>query len=516
MTSSSACARAPSLLRLLRGGLASFRDPSSSSLPELESVLFVAGGTKRSKPPNIRAACMLQNQAKQGTRKCSSGTASGGKLSIDMIQSMRSIDLPEKKDRHHEPSDDPAAAGPTQQPKIPDDVEKIVEVPATPPATDFAPKRRLSESGTTMTTSSSCGHLTSLGGDGSGGAGTDAPALPAAPESPRPVVKRSNSLGHLTTFLLGRGDDDENNDIESSGNSDQQKHATTGLLQKLGLRRNTMEHHQTAISGDVLDMSGRGGDVNAMPPPAPSRKIKAAAKFHHRCTMEDSIHVQKRHNTVLDDEKHEENPHLKDYLKPKQFVHISKRESQDNLLHLETQYLRPKFKPMVVAEEESSDEENENDDLLPSASPVSDVDVDADTAASTDADEMDVERTEVHDEPVTAVAHKEFDPNEPLRSCVKKAWGQDTEARKPKKNVDFHEVTVREYGITLGGTYIAFCIHPFDIIPWALIECFCKDLRTGPHDLLGFYHVPQPRIIHRSSQRIVRPSYHIVLGLSRV
>lgn len=321
-----------------------------------------------------------------------------------------------------------------------------------------------------MTTSGSYNHLISLEGSGSGEEGIShaqsadaevavAPPAPAGADSSspaRPVAKRANSLGHLAT------------DLDSTDNSDQPKQMTTtrGLLQKLGsLRRHTMQHHRSNSAGDV-DVSGRGGDMNttrptskpSVPAPTANRKPKAVpARFHHRCTMEDSIHVQIRHNQVLDDEEHEENPHLQDYLKPKQFVHMSKRESQDNLLHLETQYLRPKVKPMVVAEEESSDEENENenDDPLPSASAAANV-VDADVAAGTaaDADEVSVERTEVHDEPITAVAHKKCDPNEPLRSCMKKAWGQDTEPRKPKRNVIFHEVTVRDYGITLGGTFL--------------------------------------------------------------
>ena len=389
-----------------------------------------------------------------------------------MIETIKSIDPLEKKVSHrfvhqqeHEPN--PAAEIPV--------VDEIVKASAAPPASYFvasaaAAKRRLSESGTTMTTSGSYNHLISLEGSGSGEEGETgtgiahaqsadaeaavAPAPAAAGPSSRPVAKRANSLGHLAT------------DIDSSGNSDQgdqqkQAAATKGLFEKLGFRRDTMQHHRSNSAGDVLDVSGRGGDTNAnMPTPTPTAAPTAnrkPARFHHRCTMEDSIHVQIRHNQVLDDEEHEENPHLQDYLKPKQFVHMSKRESQDNLLHLETQYLRPKVKPMVVAEEESSDEENENenDDPLPSASAAANV-IDADVAAgiAADADEVSVERTEVHDEPITAVAHKKFDPNEPLRSCMKKAWGQDTEPRKPKRNVIFHEVTVRDYGITLGGTFL--------------------------------------------------------------
>lgn len=373
-----------------------------------------------------------------------------------MIETIRSIDPLEKKEsqrfvhqQEHEPN--PAAEIPV--------VDEIVKAPAAPPASYFvaaaAAKRRLSESGTTMTTSGSYNHLIALEGSGSGEEGetstgiahaqsAEAPAAAAesSTSTPRPAAKRSNSLGQLAT------------DFVSSDNSDQHKHATTtkGLFEKLGFRRHTMQHHRSNSAGDVLDVSGRGGDTNAnRPTPTPTAAPTAnrkPARFHHRCTMEDSIHVQIRHNQALDDEEHEENPHLQDYLKPKQFVHMSKRESQDNLLHLEKQYLRPKVKPMVVAEEESSDEENEDDEPVPSASPVASV-VDADAAA--DADEVSVERTEVHDEPVTAVAHKKYDPNEPLRSCMKKAWGQDTEPRKPKKNVFFHEVTVRDYGITLGG-----------------------------------------------------------------
>lgn len=310
-------------------------------------------------------------------------------------------------------------------------------------------KRRLSESGTTMTTST---------GSGSGDEGDSMEIAPSAATDPsRPVTKRSNSLGHSSTFLLdGSAGDDENNavpqttstDVESSGD-DQPTRAEApapGLLQKLGLRRSNS-------ASDILDVGGRG-DTNATAVPTAALKFKAApTRFHYRCTMQDSVHVQIRHQKVLDDEKHEENPHLQDYLKPKK-CHMSTRESQNNLLHLETQYLRPKSsRPVVVAVEESSDDEIENDDPTPKVS--RDV-IDADAAAgiATGADEIDVERTEVHDEPIRAVAPKKFDPNEPLRSCMKKAWGQDTEPRKPKKNVIFHEVTVRDYRITLGGKLI--------------------------------------------------------------
>lgn len=390
-----------------------------------------------------------------------------------MIETITSIDpLDKESHRYQQEPNNPAADFDPKKclkEKIPV-LDGIVKVPAAPPASCFgaAPKRRLSESGTTMTTSGSYNHLTSLEGSGCGEEGVShaqsadsgvaaAPAPAGADSSSaRPVAKRANSLGHLA-----------NDGIYSSDISDQPKQTTTtkGLFEKLGLRRHTMQHHRPISASDVLDVSGREGDMNIRPTPttpAPTGILKAKAapaRFHHRCTMEDSIHVQIRHKQVLDDEEHEENPHLQDYLKPKQFVHMSKRESQDNLLHLETQYLRPKVKPMVVAEEESSDEENENenDDPLPSASAaanVVDADVAAGTAAAADADAVSVERTEVHDEPITAVAHKKHDPNEPLRSCMKKAWGQDTEPRKPKRNVNFHEVTVRDYGITLGGTFL--------------------------------------------------------------
>ena len=55
-------------------------------------------------------------------------------------------------------------------------------------------KRRLSESGTTMTTST---------GSGSGDEGDSMEIAPSAAAGPsRPVIKRSNSLGHSSTFLL--------------------------------------------------------------------------------------------------------------------------------------------------------------------------------------------------------------------------------------------------------------------------------------------------------------------------
>ena len=328
-------------------------------------------------------------------------------------------------------------------------------------------KRRLSESGTTMTTSgTSAPDLASLGGTGSG-SGDEGDSMEIAPSSAaagpsHPIIKRSNSLGHSSTFLLG---DDENavpqttsTDVESSDDEQQTRAGAPGLLQKLGLRRSNS-------ASDILDVGGRG-DVNTTAVPAAALKFKATpTRFHHRCTMQDSVHVQIRHQKVLDDEKHEENPHLQDYLKPKKIL-ISTRESQNNLLHLETQYLRPKSssRPVVVAEEESSDDETENDDLTPKVSQDV-IDTGAAAGIAANVDEIDVERTEVHDEPIRAVAQKKVDPNEPLRSCMKKAWGQDTEPRKPKKNVIFHEVTVRDYRITLGGKLMMACfIHLISVL----------------------------------------------------
>ena len=339
-------------------------------------------------------------------------------------------------------------------------------------------KRRLGESGTTMTTSgTSAPDLASLGGTGSGSGdeGDSMEIAPSAAAGPsRPVIKRSNSLGHSSTFLIA-GDDENavpqttSTDVESSDDEQQTRAGAPGLLQKLGLRRSNS-------ASDILDVGGRG-DVNTTAVPAAALKFKATpTRFHHRCTMQDSVHVQIRHQKVLDDEKHEENPHLQDYLKPKK-IHMSTRESQNNLLHLETQYLRPKSsRPVVVAEEESSDDETENDDLTPKVSQDV-IDTGAAAGIAANVDEIDVERTEVHDEPIRAVAQKKVDPNEPLRSCMKKAWGQDTEPRKPKKNVIFHEVTVRDYRITLGGKLMMACfIHMIS----ALVLHFAQPLIEFP------------------------------------
>ena len=93
-------------------------------------------------------------------------------------------------------------------------------------------KRRLSGSGTTMTTGGSCGYLASLGGSGSGSGdeGDSMEISPSAATGPsRPVIKRSSSLGHSSTFLIdGSAGDDENavpqttsTDVESSDDEQQ-------------------------------------------------------------------------------------------------------------------------------------------------------------------------------------------------------------------------------------------------------------------------------------------------------
>jgi hypothetical protein len=52
------------------------------------------------------------------------------------------------------------------------------------------------------------------------------------------------------------------------------------------------------------------------------RKTRATETFHYHRTIKDTVSVQKRHNYVNDDEEHEENPHLEDFLVPHHTVHI--------------------------------------------------------------------------------------------------------------------------------------------------------------------------------------------------
>jgi hypothetical protein len=51
-------------------------------------------------------------------------------------------------------------------------------------------------------------------------------------------------------------------------------------------------------------------------------KTHAPETFHYHRTIKDTVSVQKRHNYVNDDEEHEENPHLEDFLVPHHTVHI--------------------------------------------------------------------------------------------------------------------------------------------------------------------------------------------------
>jgi hypothetical protein len=50
--------------------------------------------------------------------------------------------------------------------------------------------------------------------------------------------------------------------------------------------------------------------------------IKTPETFHFRRQILDTVSVQKKHNYVNDDEKHEENPHLEDFLVPHHTVHV--------------------------------------------------------------------------------------------------------------------------------------------------------------------------------------------------
>jgi hypothetical protein len=52
----------------------------------------------------------------------------------------------------------------------------------------------------------------------------------------------------------------------------------------------------------------------------------APETFRYHRTFKDTVSVQKRHNYVNDDEVHEENPHLEDFLVPHHSVHIDPRQ----------------------------------------------------------------------------------------------------------------------------------------------------------------------------------------------
>jgi hypothetical protein len=51
-------------------------------------------------------------------------------------------------------------------------------------------------------------------------------------------------------------------------------------------------------------------------------KTHAPETFHYHRTIKDTVSVQKRHNYVNDDEEHEENSHLEDFLVPVHRIHI--------------------------------------------------------------------------------------------------------------------------------------------------------------------------------------------------
>jgi len=249
---------------------------------------------------------------------------------------------------------------------------------------------------------------------------------------------RSNSLGAVALSQQ------PSCGAASNSGGDRERRHLSGLLQKLhlsGSRRDMMAHARAASSGDVLDVSNHGRhhqkkqqqEEEEEETPPPPKGSSARETFHYRCFMDDSITVQKRHGRVLDDEKHEDNPHLEDYLHPHHFVHV---EGQQSILHTETHLLRAHLSTAAITAEEES---------------VSDSVTLVDTAEEGGSDDdvvLDVERVEVEDTPVTAVAHTMA---KPLKSCMKKPRGNVPEHKKrTKKNVVFHEVTVRDYSITLG------------------------------------------------------------------
>lgn len=307
-----------------------------------------------------------------------------------------------------------------------------------------SPTRRLSESIATSSTSSSSITSDMTSGPSNGELVASGVDDVNGPPGRGASHKRSKSLGAITSVV--KQSTRSSLTADSSTAERHHQHHLTGLLQKLhltgGSTRHAMDHQQEDRQRQERQ------DEDGPPPPPQGRRARET--FHYRCFMDDSIAVQKRHNKVLDDEKHEENPHLEDYLHPHHFVHV---EGQQSVLHTETRLLRVPHSPpaaaVVTAEEEDSI--------------ISDIDCGVDTGAASikgeeqksDGEEsvavLDVERVEVEDTPVTAVVHK---TSGPLKSCLKMSRGQDEESprKRNKKNVVFHEVTVRDYSIVLGGT----------------------------------------------------------------
>uniref|UniRef100_A0A7S4RZQ0 Uncharacterized protein n=1 Tax=Ditylum brightwellii TaxID=49249 RepID=A0A7S4RZQ0_9STRA len=123
---------------------------------------------------------------------------------------------------------------------------------------------------------------------------------------------------------------------------------------------------------------------------------RASETRFHTSRIKDSITVQSRHNYVNDDEKHEEHPHLQDFLVPHHSVHIETEEEK---------------KEKEEAEKEGIKERE----------------------AKEEAHKPKLER------PCRSILHKE--------TCTSRIPCPKTEAR---RHVTFDSVIIRDYGMILG------------------------------------------------------------------
>mmetsp|Transcript_1882 Transcript_1882/g.4962 ORF Transcript_1882/g.4962 Transcript_1882/m.4962 type:complete len:271 (-) Transcript_1882:119-931(-) len=139
--------------------------------------------------------------------------------------------------------------------------------------------------------------------------------------------------------------------------------------------------------------------------------------FHHS-RMRDSISVQKRNNKTLDDEDHEANSHLQDFLIPKTAVHVASAE-----LNL----------TKTIAELELEDYDDDEEDEEEEEKKTSDVDAPAAIEETNHPAKPTLAR------PSRSILHD--------ADCKSRMSCETTEKR---RRVGFDKVVVRDYAMILG------------------------------------------------------------------
>eukprot|EP00567_Pseudictyota_dubia_P016318 CAMPEP_0197442954 /NCGR_PEP_ID=MMETSP1175-20131217/8839_1 /TAXON_ID=1003142 /ORGANISM="Triceratium dubium, Strain CCMP147" /LENGTH=310 /DNA_ID=CAMNT_0042973523 /DNA_START=268 /DNA_END=1200 /DNA_ORIENTATION=- len=185
-------------------------------------------------------------------------------------------------------------------------------------------------------------------------------------------------------------------------------------------------------------------------------------RFHHS-RMRDEITVLKRKTEALDDEEHEENPHLEDFLVPKNAVHIPSEESVLNLQQLmaglemeDDTEVKKEDDKTEDTKDESEVEKKEDDFMLAGIEEEEDEedgkkDVDGDAAVSGEAD-AGAGTSAMESAPARPQSKKPIllRPDRSVLHLADSTCRKSCEKTEKRRKVSFDKVVVRDYGMILG------------------------------------------------------------------